>query len=339
MAEQKRILITGASGFIGSHLVRHSLELGYEVTVAIRPETKSRSSNSNIRTIVLDYSDNEAMQRVFESERRPDGAKPWHYIIHNAGLTKTPNLDDFYEANAENTRRLVEAIAEAGVEPERFLYMSSLSSYSDKGSADGTLRISDEQIPTTVYGHSKLIAESYVRDSGLNYTMLLPTGVYGSGEQDYMLAIKSIEGGINFMAGCSEQELTFVHGYDVARASLMLLADGRASGNSYIITDGDVYTDKDFGLLVRELLGTKRLFNLRAPLWLLWIICELGGVYSRLTGKSTPLNPDKYPLMRQRSWRCDVSPLFDLGFRPRYKLREGLEEMIAWGRSEGILKP
>ncbi len=337
MTEQKRILITGASGFIGSHLVRIALEVGLEVTIAVRPSTKQANTTEGIRLIQLDYTDEDSMVEVLKRERREDGHKPWHYVVHNAGLTKTPNLNDFYEANAENTRRLCSALLRAGCEPTRFLYMSSMSSYSYLGAKDGTLRISDKQIPTTEYGRSKLLAEQYVRASGLDYTMLLPTGVYGSGEQDYLMAIKGIRDGINFMAGCTPQELTFVHGEDVARAAIFLLHDGRATDSCYFISDGDVYYDYEFGKLVQTALGTKRLLNLRAPLWLLWIICQLGGLYAKVSGKSTALNPDKYPLMAQRSWRCDVSPLFELGWRPRYTLREGIDETIAWARGKGLL--
>lgn len=335
-SKKKRILITGASGFIGSHLVRIAQEQGWEVTVAVRPTTKTKQSG-DIHSIVLDYADEALMVENLSACRRDDGARVWDYIVHNAGLTKTPNLQDFYEANAENTRRFCSAIIKAGVEPTRFFYMSSLSTYSQDGAQDGVIRITDEQKPTTEYGRSKLLAEFYVRDSGLKYTMILPTGVYGSGEYDYLMAIKGIKGGLNFMAGSTPQALTFVHGEDVARAVCFLLEDGRAVDNRYIISDGDVYTDIEFSNLVKELLGVKTVVNLRTPMPILWCICQLGGLWSRLTNRATPLNPDKYPLMKQRSWRCDVAPLMALGWKPRYRLREGLEEAIDWGRKQGLL--
>lgn len=337
MTQPKRILITGASGFIGSHLVRIALNEGYEVTVAVRPSTKQANSTEGIRRIQLDYGNEEAMLAVLAGEVRTDGEPAWHYVIHNAGLTKTPRLKDFYEANAENTRRLCAVLRRPGLQPERFLFVSSLSSYSDLGSQDGVLRITDPQRPTTEYGRSKLLAEGYVKASGLRYTILHPTGGYGSGEQDYLMAIKGIKQGLNFMAGLQPQTLTFVHGEDVARACLFLLNQSEAEGQGYIITDGETYTDEAFAALVKELLGTERLINLRTPLPILWCICQVGGLYARLTGQAIALNPDKYPLMRQRSWRADVSPLWALGWRPRYDLREGLRETIAWGKAQGLL--
>lgn len=334
----KRILITGATGFIGGYLVSEAQCLGLEVWIAIRPASdRKRAEALGAQIIELDYADETSMIRAIEAVLPSDGSAPWHYIIHNAGLTKTAHPRDFYEANAEHTHRLCSALRASGRMPERFVLMSSLSSYGVPTQPDGIIRTGDVQHPESHYGRSKMLAERYVRESSLPYTIILPTGVYGPGDKDYLMALQSLERGINFMAGLSTQYLTFVYGLDVARAALFVASDERALGQSYIVSDGDTYTDVAFGKLSMELLGKHRALNLRAPLPLLWLICQAGSLWARLTGQITPLNTDKYRIMAQRSWRCDASPLYELGWRPTHDLRSGLTATIEAARRAGLL--
>ncbi len=333
----RRILITGATGFIGRYLVEEAQKAGLEVWIAIRPESNRRKAEAlGARLVALDYADEAGMTETIRQTAGELAGKPWHYVIHNAGLTKTARVQEFYQANAEHTKRLCSALYAAGAIPERFVLISSLSSYGAPTASDGVLRASDPQHPTTHYGRSKLLAEQYVQTSGLPWSILLPTGVYGPGDADYLMALESIQRGINFMAGLEEQHLTFVYGQDVARAALLVAQHPQAEGQSYIVADGDTHTDTAFGQLAKELLGRKAL-NLRAPLPLLYLICSIGSLWAKLTGRVTPLNSDKYRIMAQRSWRCDTAPLLALGWRPLYDLRRGLEATISAARQEGRL--
>ena len=215
--------------------------------------------------------------------------------------------------------------------------MSSLSSYGNIHRDDTPLRADDPQRPTTRYGRSKCLAEHYTEQSGLPFTILLPTGVYGPGDKDYLMSLRGIAGGINAMAGCQTQYLTFVHGADVARAALHVLSRPEAEGERYIVSDGATYTDIEYGRLVQRLLGRQRVLHLRVPLPLLWGVCQLGSLWARLSGKVTPLNRDKYPILAQRNWRCDPSPLLALGWQPRYDLEEGLRDTLEVARAQGLL--
>ena len=165
----------------------------------------------------------------------------------------------------------------------------------------------------------------------------MPTGVYGPGDADYLLSLQGIARGINAMAGCKPQYLTFVYGEDVARVALFVLTKKEAEGERYIVADGATYTDLEFGRMVQRLLGKKRVLHIRIPLPLVRLVCAFGSLRARLTGKVSPLNRDKYPLLAQRNWRCDASPLFALGFSPTRNLEEGLCETIAAARASGDL--
>lgn len=335
----ERLLITGASGFIGSHLVRQALEADFEVWAAVRKDSdKTRLTAQGVQLLEVDYYDEEQLFSALSAvPSRGEDAPLWDYVIHNAGITKTAHVEEFTEVNAEHTRRLLSALARLPQLPRRFVLMSSLSSYGDTAPSGQPLHAELPQKPNTRYGRSKCLAEHYTEQSGLPFTILLPTGVYGPGDKDYLIALQSIARGINAMAGLRKQYLTFVYGGDVARAALFVLHEERARGERYIVADGNTYTDKEFAQLAQRLLGRKHVLHLRIPLLLVRLTCLVGSLRARLTGKTTPLNQDKYPILAQRNWRCDPSPLFALGFTPSTDLEAGLRETITAGRAAGLL--
>ena len=101
-------------------------------------------------------------------------------------------------------------------------------------------------------------------------------------------------------------------------------------GRSYFVADGDVYTDDEFASLIQELLHRRHVLHARIPLWLARVVCTVSEAIGRMTGRPATLNTDKYHILKQRNWICDVSPLrHELGFTPEYNLRRGLEEIIA----------
>ncbi|MGM9759520.1 MAG: NAD-dependent epimerase/dehydratase family protein [Parabacteroides sp.] len=336
---KQKVLITGASGFIGGFLVQEALRRGYEVWAGVRAHSsRARLQDPRIHFIDLAYHDPVLLTRQLADFAHTQGA--WDYVVHNAGLTKTTDKQAFYRVNAEFTRRLVEALAQADCAPRKFLLMSSLSSY---GVGDEQtfrpIRLEDPQRPNTDYGKSKLQAEQYVRQqSHFPYLIMRPTGVYGPGERDYFLQIQSIRSGLELAVGRTPQRITFIYVKDLARAVFLALEKPGLVNRHYFVADGDVYTDTSFSHLVQELLGKKRVLRMRVPLALVWLACLCSEWIGRGLKRSMTLNSDKYYILKQRNWICDVTPLQDdLGFQADYPLRRGLEESIAWYRQEGWL--
>ncbi|MDR0748604.1 MAG: NAD(P)-dependent oxidoreductase [Tannerellaceae bacterium] len=335
----KRILITGASGFIGGFLVEEALRRGYETWAGIRAgSNRSHLQDKRIRFIDLNYSSKEALTEQLTTFVREHGA--WSYVIHNAGVTKVLNKDDFSRVNAGYAIHLIEALEAAGCKPEKFLLMSSLSTYGKGDEKNFTpIRPDDPQLPDTAYGKSKLEAECHLaHQSYFPYIILRPTGVYGPGDKDYFMEIKSVNSGFDFAVGCTPQRITFIYVKDLATAAFLTLENEQIRNKHYFVADGDVYTDTEFAGEIKNILGKKFVLHARIPAGLVYIACVCSEWIGKLLKKSMTLNSDKYRILKQRNWICDVKPLQDdTGFSPAYPLRKGLEESIAWYKKEGWL--
>ncbi len=334
-----KILITGASGFIGGFLVEEALRRGYETWAGVRATSdRSHLQDKRIHFIDLKYHNQEELTKQLAEFASQHGA--WDYVIHNAGLTKTLNKQNFFKVNTENTQRFIEALAAANCKPAKFLLMSSLSSFGQGDEKNFTpIKLTDAQKPNTVYGQSKLMAENYLRkQEHFPYIILRPTGVYGPGEKDYFMEIQSVQSGMDFAAGFTPQRITFIYVKDLATAAFLALENEQILNREYFVADGDVYTDKEFALMIQELLGKKHVLHARIPMCLVHIACLCSECIGKLLRKSMTLNSDKYIILKQRNWICEVEPLQkDLHFTPAYPLRKGLEESIAWYKEKGWL--
>ena len=334
MADKGKILITGASGFIGSFIAEEALRQGYETWVAVRKSSSRRYlQDSRLHFVELNLAD------IGELHDRLHGSH-FDYVVHAAGLTKCLHEDDFYRVNTQGTVNLAEAVMQECPGLKRFVFISSLSIMGPvrEQRPFGNITDTDTPRPNTAYGKSKLAAEQMLGQmKNLPLVILRPTGVYGPREKDYFMMAKSIKGHVDFAAGMKPQDLTFIYVSDVVQAVFLALEKGR-NGVKYIISDGNVYASRTFSDLLRARLGNPLLIRLKAPLWLLYAICAVCGAWSHLTGRMTALNGDKYNIMKQRNWRCDISRARrELGFNPAYPLEKGVELTVDWYKKNGWL--
>ena len=337
--KKKRILITGASGFIGGFLVNEALQRGYEVWAGVRSgSSRENLQDERIRFIDLSYDDLNALTGQLREVVSTTGA--FHYVIHNAGITKALDTSDFYKINSLNTYKLIEALAEADCKPQKFLLMSSLSSYGPINEYSlRPIRLDDEQHPNSAYGKSKFEAELFLQaQSYFPYIILRPTGVYGPGDKDYLMEIKSIKSGFDLKVGMKPQNITFIYVKDLAVAAFLALENSSIRNCSYFVADGDVYTDNEFAAIVKQLLRKRFVFSFRIPLWMCYITCVCSEFFGIISRKAMTLNTDKYKILKQRNWICETEPIHkDLNFISRYNLKEGIKETIHCNKERGLL--
>ena len=323
-----KILITGASGFIGSFIVEEALKQGFETWAAIRKSSsKEYLQDERIHFIELNLS---SKAQLIE-QLRPH---QFDYVVHAAGVTKCLNKADFRHINTEGTRNLVDALLDLQMPLKRFVFLSSLSVFGaiKEQLPYDEIREDDTPKPNTEYGRSKLEAERYIDSIGsrLPYTILRPTGVYGPREKDYFMMAKSIKQHIDFAVGYQRQDITFVYVTDVVQAVFLALEKGE-TGRKYFLSDGQVYQSTTFSDLIHEELGRPWWLRITAPVWVLRVVTFFGEYIGHMTGKVTALNNDKYNILRQRNWRCDIEPARrELGFEPKIQLKEGVKTTIQW---------
>ena len=355
-----KILITGASGFIGSFIVEEALRRGMDTWAAVRgSSSKQFLKDERINFIELDLSDCERLKEQLRGHQ-------FDYVVHAAGVTKCLHKDDFFRVNTEGTKNLVNALLDLQMPLKRFVYISSLSIYGairEKQPYEA-IREDDTPQPNTNYGRSKLEAEQFLdslnhhpsqttapaletteapsgavggANTSFPFVVLRPTGVYGPRERDYFLMAKSIKQHSDFAVGFKRQDITFVYVQDVVQA-VFLACDHGQTGRKYFLSDGEVYQSTTFSDLIREELGHPWWIRITAPVWVLRVVTAIGDRIGHITGKISALNNDKYHILKQRNWRCDIQPAIDeLGYKPEYNLQKGVPLTIKWYKENGWL--
>ena len=335
---QKRVLITGAGGFIGGFLVEESLRRGYETWAGVRPSTsRAYLSDERIHFVNLSFARKEELKK--ELLRQVSERGRWDIIIHNLGVTKCRDGRDFEKINYGYVKNFAEALIETDTVPDQFILMSSLGAWGAGDERDYTpIRPDDVPHPDTLYGRSKLHAEEFLRSlPDFPYVFMRPTGVYGPRERDYYLMMKSIKAGFDFSVGYRRQLLTFIYVKDLVKA-VFLAVDKGVKRRGYFLSDGDVYTSSQFRRHVARELHKRVVVPVRVPLFLLKAVCYTVGFLAGLVGASSTLNRDKYRTMKQRNWVCDTTAAREeLGFVPDYRLDRGVAEAVAWYKREGWL--
>ena len=327
-----KVLITGASGFVGSFLVEEALNRGYDVYAGVRKSSSRKYiSDPRIKYFNIDLSSKSELEKSLKKER-------FDYIIQNAGVTKAQEEETYYRVNAHAIEDFVSVLTHLDHIPEKFVMISSLAAY---GPADNKMekmvRESSVPQPVTTYGRSKLQGEKLLKQfEGFPYAIIRPTAVYGPREEDLLTVYKMLNMKLELLIGSDDQKLTFVYVKDLVRAIIDVMASSVLS-KGYFVTDGSVYSASQFNNEVKKQLKTTTL-KLNLPISLIRIMAILSEKMSSLSGNYPALNLEKVKELEARSWECDISNLkHDINYQPQYSLEEGLKETINWYKSHNIL--
>jgi len=334
----KRILITGASGFIGSYLCEKGIALGYEVWAGMRKSSsKKYLQNPAIQFIELNFENKDTLRAQLLKFNQEHGK--FDFIIHNAGCTKAPRNEDYRNINFVNTKNFVDILLETDNNPEKFIFTSSLAAYGPgKENSTEPVMLNQTPKPINLYGKSKLEAEQYLRKiPSLNCIIMRPTGVYGPREKDYFTVFKMINRHTEAYIGSDKQCLTFIYISDLVNAYYLAI-EANIRNTSYFLSEDKWYYTHEFYALVKKSLDKKSV-KITVPLILVKAIAGINDFIGKISGKYPTLNNDKLGILKASNWICETDNIkSDLNFEAQYNLEIGIEETALWYKKEGWLK-
>lgn len=333
----KTLIITGATGFIGQHIVKQALNKGYKVIASVRSSSNTQwLEENNIPIVIFDLSNPTKLLNEIRNTIKIYGEID--VVIHNAGLTQSLKPKDYYDVNVDLTKNLIKALIETGNKTPKFIYVSSIAALGP-GDSITFNPISENQIPhpVTHYGKSKLLAEEFIiNQKDLLWIIIRPTVVYGEGEKNFFNVIRTINSGLEFYAGSKKQMLSLVYVEDLAEA-IILLAESNKHLESFNISDGLDYPITEINRIIKSALS-KKTISIVVPFPLLKIIALINEVLSVFSRNAPILNIDKLAEFRSLNWICDNSKLKnELKFEPRIKFEEGITKTIKWNKQNGGL--
>ncbi len=315
-----RVLVTGATGFVGWHLCRAFLEAGHQVVAMVRRESEELTS-MGVQQVLGELENPQSLESAIKNAGAVDT------LIHNAGLVRARSLDEYWHVNAIGTFNLVQALKDCGLEPSQLIYISSVA-------AVGPGRLLDENQephPLTPYGASKLYGERFVNASGIPHLIFRPPVIYGPRDKALLTFFKMVKLGFapkweRHYSLCFVRDLT---------AACVAAAERGLVNKTVFVSQGE-FTLKELVDKAGSLLG-KRPRRVPLPEGAISLVGIFGGLARCLFRMAPMLSPEKAKEMKQPAWSCSTKLYNELELPGPTCLEEGFRKTVQWYKEKGML--
>ena len=323
MNKELTAVVTGASGFVGSHLVDYLVEKNYKVRCIVRKTSSLKwLKGKDVEIHICELTDKEGLRKIF------DGAD---YIYHVAGVVKSKKPEGYFKGNVDTTRTLLEAALEFKDNIKRFLVVSSQTS-SGPSPLNNPLTEEDPCKPITTYGRSKLAQEELAKSfmDKLPITICKVAAVYGERDTEIFIFFKTFSKGLMTSIGLHDKQVSLLHVADVVRGLYLSATSEKAIGKSYFITSEKYYTWKEVGDVTSKVMNKKPI-KVKVPHFLVYIIAAIAQFFSLFSSKAATLNIEKGKVITRPAWISDYRKAYkDFGFKQEISLEEGIRRTVEW---------
>jgi len=305
------VAITGANGFIGSHLLRRFGDAGWEVRELVR--------------------------RDIELGRFAERFVGADVVVHAAGATRAPTSEQLHESNVTLTATMVAAAREARV--GRFVFLSSLAAVGPAASLETPIDEATTRAPLEAYGRTKLDAERVVVESSdLPFVIVRPAAVYGPRDRDFLSLFRLARLGVALHATNRDNWLSIIHVADLADAIVRSASAPEARGRIYCLGNDEPVQWGELFRLVARCANRDLKVDIEIPSFLIDAGAAVGDVVARMTGHAGLVTTPKVTLGKARFWTCSSKlAARELGFVASTPLKRGLCDTYEWYREHGWL--
>jgi len=326
-----KVLVTGASGLLGSHVAELLSERGARVRALVR-KTSDRRHLETLHNVELFEGSVEQADRLREAVDGVDA------IIHAAGIVKARNADEFFVVNVGGTSNLVDAARRHATSLRRFVYVSSLTACGP--SADGSPVPAEQEIPNNAYGRSKLAAEKVVLAArgALHGVILRPGAIYGPRDREIFDLFLTVKRGLLPMVAGGTAKSSWVYVTDCAQACMRALDADVPSGSKYFVDDGGTaLTQKQIFEDIEGALGRRALVRTNLPRAVVMGVARGVETFGRLMNRPVMFTREKADMLVQH-WVCSSEVTRrELAWEPKVPWAEGVKLAVKWYRENGWL--
>ena len=318
-------VVTGGSGFVGSHLVDLLISEGHQVRCIVR-ESSSLKWLEGKQVEIYKCG-------LFDKVELKEVMKDADYLFHVAGVVKAKKEEGYYKGNVETTRNLLDTILEVNNSIKRVLIVSSQTAAGPSPRMDA---ITEAHTPTpiTTYGRSKLaqeqLAKSYMNKMPI--TIVRPSAVYGERDTEIYLIFKTYKQGLMTLVGFNDKRVSLIHVADLAKGIYKAAISEKGIGQTYFISSKEYYSWPQVSKVISKVMGKKAL-QLRIPHPIVYTVAAIAQFFAIFSSKAATFNLEKARDFVQTYWTCDISKAEnELGYRQEVSLEEGLKRTIDWYR-------